>query len=51
MISKTELAKKYNVCTKTLLRWCKSAQIQTGNKKVLLPAEVEKIYKVFGEPK
>jgi uncharacterized protein YjcR len=47
---KAELAKKYNISPKTLCRWCKSAGIQTGNKKFLLPAELQEIYKHFGEP-
>lgn len=50
-MSKDEVAQKYNICTKTLKRWCKRANIETGNNKLLPPAVLEKIKQAFGEPK
>lgn len=49
------LAKKYNVCTKTLKNWFKKHAAEIGpppyeKSRIYTPAQVAIIYEIFGNP-
>lgn len=49
-ITKSELANKYGVSSKTLSRWLKRIGYDTGRKKVLSTIDIDIIYNRIGKP-
>jgi transposase-like protein len=50
-ISRTDLAKLYDVCSKTLYTWLKEANIELRKGYGLTREEQQKIFEMFGDPK
>lgn len=48
--SRKEIADEYNVCTRTFRRWIKKKGIVLPSG-LVRPANLEKIYQIFGRPR
>ncbi len=50
-MSRTDLAKMYDICARTLYSWLKEAKIELRKGCGLTQEEVQKIFEMFGDPK
>jgi CENP-B N-terminal DNA-binding domain len=49
-ISRADLAKKYDICTRTLYTWVKEAKIELREGHGFTKEEYQKIVDMFGDP-
>ena len=49
-ITRTDLAKMYNICTKTLCKWAEEAKIELRKGYGFTQGEYQKIFDMFGNP-
>ena len=50
-MSRTDLAKMYDICARTLYTWLKEIKLELRKGYGFTPEEVQKIFDTFGDPK